>query len=199
MLKRFKIGDCSLCPASKIAVVKNGKHFFCLTCNSTNKKLRQIEKKKKQYLEKRKIKTLYPSYNNTSQSEYAYLKKELDSVFSLYIRLKYCDKRGFVKCFCCPRILHYKDAQCSHYIKRGESITRWLVDNCRPSCPKCNYNHNYNVEPYRTLLEQENRGITEYLKDISYETIKFTRDELKEKIFYYKSQVSLIKKEKGIL
>ena len=36
------------------------------------------------------------------------LKKELDKIFSLYIRLRDATPEGLVKCFTCDKISHYK-------------------------------------------------------------------------------------------
>lgn len=59
------------------------------------------------------------------------LKKELDRVFSLYIRGKY-EKR----CYTCGR--SNVVLQNGHFISRNYLATRWDEDNCRPQCVGCN-------------------------------------------------------------
>ncbi len=61
----------------------------------------------------------------------AQLKKELDRVFSLFIRAKYPKK-----CYTCGAI--GKTLQNGHFIARSYLATRFLEDNCRPQCVGCN-------------------------------------------------------------
>jgi hypothetical protein len=60
----------------------------------------------------------------------AKLKKELDSIFSKYIRAKYPKK-----CYTCGRT---GTLQCGHFISRSYLATRFSEDNCRPQCVGCN-------------------------------------------------------------
>ncbi len=61
----------------------------------------------------------------------AKLKKELDAVFSKYVRKIYPPF-----CYTCGKS---SDAlQCGHYISRQYLSTRWSLDNCRPQCWGCN-------------------------------------------------------------
>lgn len=59
------------------------------------------------------------------------LKKELDRVFSLFVR-QYHAKR----CFTCGKETNL--LQCGHFIPRSYLATRWDFDNCRPQCVGCN-------------------------------------------------------------
>ena len=60
--------------------------------------------------------------------------KKLDSVFSEYIRRKYADRDGIVKCFTCNKSAYWKGQgmQNGHFISRASRILRWEEDNCRP-------------------------------------------------------------------
>lgn len=58
------------------------------------------------------------------------LKKDLDTVFSRYIRQKYGNL-----CYTCGR---EGIMQCGHFISRTYLSTRWDEDNCRPQCVGCN-------------------------------------------------------------
>lgn len=51
--------------------------------------------------------------------------KELDKVFSLYIRLRKADKFGMVRCFTSGVVMHYKKSQAGHFISRRHMSTRW--------------------------------------------------------------------------
>jgi hypothetical protein len=59
------------------------------------------------------------------------LKKELDRVFSLYIRGKYPPI-----CYTCGA--QGKKLQCGHFIARSYLATRFEENNCRPQCVGCN-------------------------------------------------------------
>ena len=63
-----------------------------------------------------------------SQAE---LKKELDRVFSLYIRAIYPKE-----CYTCGK--QGVTLQCGHFIPRNFLVTRFDERNCRPQCVGCN-------------------------------------------------------------
>lgn len=58
------------------------------------------------------------------------LKKELDSVFSTWVRL------GATHCYTCGKASD--KLQCGHFVSRTYLATRWEPDNCRPQCVGCN-------------------------------------------------------------
>src|SRR3990172_1925066 len=66
------------------------------------------------------------------------LKAKLDKVFSVYIRTRTADFRGYVKCFTCPKMGHWKEFDCGHYQSRRYLPTRWDEKNCQVQCKKCN-------------------------------------------------------------
>ena len=74
--------------------------------------------------------------------------KKLDAIFSEYIRRKYSDKNGIVKCYTCNKKAYWKGEgmQNGHFISRASRILRWREDNCRVQCYACNvmrYGQNY--------------------------------------------------------
>jgi len=69
----------------------------------------------------------------------AQLKKDLDAIFSIYIRQKYADLHtGTVSCYTCSVVKHWKEIQNGHWIPRNILATRFDEDNCRPQCVGCN-------------------------------------------------------------
>lgn len=118
--------------------------------------------------------------------------KKLDTVFSEYIRKKYADKLGYVKCYTCNKKAYWKGEgiQNGHFISRASRALRWSEDNCRPQCYGCNVgrygqayifsqnlNKEYGYDKAAELLQQ------------SREIVKHTDLELLEKIEYYKSLI----------
>jgi len=65
------------------------------------------------------------------------LKKDLDAIFSKYIRLKY-SKNGITHCYTCGRPHEWKWIQNGHYVSRRYTATRWDEGNCKPQCISCN-------------------------------------------------------------
>ena len=64
--------------------------------------------------------------------------KKLDTIFSLYIRLKNSTDE-MVECFTCGKVAHYKDnMQCGHFQSRKHYSTRWDEINCQVQCKSCN-------------------------------------------------------------
>ncbi|GIV35414.1 MAG: hypothetical protein KatS3mg031_2949 [Chitinophagales bacterium] len=77
-----------------------------------------------------------------------------DRVFSIYIRLKYCEPPNlYAKCFTCGKLHHFTRLQNGHYISR--SVAPHLVFdkmNCHPQCVSCNIFKEGNKQEYRLNL-----------------------------------------------
>jgi hypothetical protein len=67
----------------------------------------------------------YKVLKKNKPSLHSKLIKELDSWFSKFIRLRYADEYGIVKCFTSGKYMHYKKAQAGHFISRRHLSTRW--------------------------------------------------------------------------
>lgn len=65
------------------------------------------------------------------------LKRDLDAVFSKYIRAKYA-KNGFVRCYTCDKRIHVKEAHAGHFVSRTYLATRWDEHNVKVQCRGCN-------------------------------------------------------------
>lgn len=93
-------------------------------------------------------------------------KKKADSLFSLFIRQKYADKDGNIKCYTCPTIRPIKKMQNGHFISRRYLGTRYEEKNCRPQCWYCNghgYGNGRPVEFATGLKAEYGAGIVEEL------------------------------------
>lgn len=118
--------------------------------------------------------------------------KKLDSVFSLFIRLKFADKNGNVRCFTCGAFKHYKEIQNGHYVTRGKYSTRWDEDNCRPQCYGCNIGRNGNYPVFSQNLGM--KKIDELVRRGNL-TVKYSDIDIKELINKYEEFVEKRKKE----
>ena len=115
----------------------------------------------------------------------AKLKKELDKVFSQYIRLKYADHNGMCECFTCGTQKHWKNIQAGHFMSRRHMATRWHEDNVKPQCVKCNMFSQ--GEQYRFGVNLGEKA-TE-MEELSRTTMKFATFELQELIADYKIKI----------
>lgn len=201
MIPRCKIVDCSVCGNSNVKGRKVGKKTYCFACYDNKKKEESFVKAIKKY-ERRKAAINVGSKlrKETSKRDIQVnslqaLKLDLDREFSLFIRLKYADERGIVICFTCDRPMHYKNIQCGHFVSRSESITRYLEGNNFPQCPRCNSNHELNISVYAKKLNEIKPGFSEELIRMGKEVYKYTQDEIKELIYYYRDKNKLLKQK----
>ena len=105
------------------------------------------------------------------------LMKEADGFMSLYVRQKYADKEGNVRCFTCPYIARWKKMQNGHLVSRFYKETRYDQRNCRPQCYTCNMWRNGMTPHFAARLQQElGVGIVEELYEKARHTKVYTRD-----------------------
>jgi hypothetical protein len=78
---------------------------------------------------------------NKAAKSYRQLEKQLDKVFSEYIRLRDADSQGYVWCVTCGKPHYWSDGHqvnCGHFIPRGRKATRFDERNCHGQCVQCN-------------------------------------------------------------
>ena len=127
------------------------------------------------------------------------LKKELDSWFSKYIRLRDANDMGVAQCFTCGKVDHYKKLQNGHFQSRRHHNTRWDENNCQVQCVKCNLFLQGMQWQFGLKLDAKyGLGTAEELEFMSKVNVKMMRIDYVEKISYYKDLVNKIKKEKSI-
>jgi len=123
------------------------------------------------------------------------LVKKLDAIFSEYIRRKYADKNGIVKCYTCNKKAYWKGEgmQNGHFISRKSRILRWDERNCRSQCYSCNC-HFYGRQYVFALNLNKEYGynIAEELLIESKKIIKQSDQDLLDLIDEYKEKVSLL-------
>ena len=123
----------------------------------------------------------------------AQLKKKLDAIFSKYIRWKYADKNGIVKCYTCSVSKPVKEIQNGHWIPRNNLATRFSEENCRPQCVACNMFQKGKPDVFAVNLIKEGIDIVELQKD-RYKPFKVYPAWYEEKIKYYTDKVKELEK-----
>tara|TARA_B110000046_G_scaffold145036_1_gene152178 strand:- start:123 stop:533 length:411 start_codon:yes stop_codon:yes gene_type:complete len=128
------------------------------------------------------------------------LKKELDTIFSIYIRLRSANEYGMVQCFTCGVVRHYKDGmQNGHFQSRKHIATRFHEDNCQVQCIKCNmFSQGEQFKFGLNLDSKYGEGTAEELEYLARTTFKISRVEYEQQVTYYKKIVENLKKIRGI-
>ena len=126
--------------------------------------------------------------------------KELDKVFSLFIRLRDSRAYGFryFKCPTCGRILPFEEADCSHYYSRVNMNTRYCEDNCVAECAfdnRFNSSHLIAMGDYLKSKLGEQRYQLLRLKANTHK--KWECWELEQMIKYYKARIEQLKTEEN--
>jgi hypothetical protein len=122
-------------------------------------------------------------------------KKELDAVFSKYIRNKYA-KNGFVKCYTCSACKPISEMQNGHWIPRNNLATRFLEDNCRPQCVGCNIFNKGRPDVFAVNLLKEGVDIIK-LQQTKYAVFKMDSIWYENKIKEYKEKNKAFEKQFG--
>lgn len=191
-IEKTKFGDCSQCNLVDTNVVKRGKKLFCLNCARDNKNKEQIKKANV----RQKVRGLV-KYERAEGilDDIGELTIDLDRVISRFIRLRDMEADGKVTCYCCGARKDWKKIHCSHFIKRIEMGTRFLMDNLRCTCYECNVEKRGNLEVFAKKLNLEKPGITEWLEEQARQTNKPTRNELKSILYDYQCKLNLVEKK----
>lgn len=118
------------------------------------------------------------------------LKRELDKVFSLYIRKSWANDLGQVACYTCGKVDDISKMQCGHYISRSHMNTRWDENNCRVQCYSCNICKSGNYAYYAERLQKElgDKNWKKLMKKRD-TTTQWTKDEMIKEILKYRKKL----------
>lgn len=119
-------------------------------------------------------------------------KKELDAIFSLYIRI-----RDDGQCYTCPKKDEIKKVQNGHFVPRQYLKTRWDERNCHCQCYACNMLYNGQPSLYAVRLRQQyGDTIIEDLEKNRMIPVKLDAIWYQEKINHYHNEVSHLQETK---
>lgn len=135
----------------------------------------------------------------TKEKSLAVLTKELDEVFSLFIRLRDADENGTVTCFVSGERIYYRDADAAHYFVRQHMGTRWDEMNVHACSVDSNrYDPSHHDKYADKMVIRYSAMDFILLKERSKSLAKFTRSDLLEMIEKYKVKVSELRKIKKL-
>jgi hypothetical protein len=113
------------------------------------------------------------------------LVKNLDAVFSQYIRIK-DSINEIATCVTCGKKDHWKKLQCGHFQSRRHYSTRWDEDNVGVQCYGCNITsqgQQFLFAKYLGLDKAEEMVLK------SKQVVKFTDNDLQDMIQHYKNKL----------
>jgi hypothetical protein len=146
------------------------------------KQLKRTVFKSKPIVKRSKLASTAVKLKKTTKTT-AQLKKELDRVFSIYIRQKYPKE-----CYTCFKT--EITLQCGHFISRQYLATRWDENNCRPQCVGCNIYGNGKPLDFEERLKSElGDGFVEVMKLSRHHSLKLNRQWYLAEIEKYKNKI----------
>ena len=127
------------------------------------------------------------------------LVKDLDKVFSLFIRMRASDENGYATCFTCGQVKKWKEGDAGHFISRGAFSTRWNETNVQFQDKKCNIFQSGQQYLFSVALNRlHGEGTADALYVMSRQTRKYGVGEIKAMIEIYKDKVERLKRDKGL-
>jgi len=123
------------------------------------------------------------------------LKRKLWETFSLYIRLRDSDEKGYCRCISYGAVKPYKEMDAGHFIPKNKGLAIYFEeDNIHAQCRGCNSFLHGNLYDYGKALEHKigQKRIDE-LKALSKTTKKFTLAEYQAMIDYYSTEIIKMK------
>lgn len=123
--------------------------------------------------------------------------KQLDGIFSTYIRLRDSTKEWIVICPLCWARINWKQAQNMHFITRWCWRYRYDEDNCHAGCMRCNVILHWNYIIY-TRWMQNHYGIKKVDEMINNKAniFKISTPRLVELIEYYTKKTDKLQRTK---
>ena len=117
------------------------------------------------------------------------LQAKADKAMSVYIRMKYADESGLIKCVSCGKVIPWKESDCGHFIpkSRGASV-RWVEENCHPECQGCNrFSHSHLIGYTLYMIDMYGREKIEELEQQARVTLSPSQKRLlaEEAFSYY--------------
>lgn len=186
MINPTKFGDCSQCPKKRTNVVKVCKELLCVQCNTNRKAIQSLDRAEQRNALQRGVKLEKPNKD---------LIKDLDDLFSRYVRLSAMDENKECECYTCSNKQHWTLMQCGHFISRSHKGLRWLLKNLKVQCFTCNVEKRGNLIVYAERLNLEEPGLSEWLTDQSRDIVKPTTSDLKELLIDIKAKLKLVERK----
>jgi len=104
------------------------------------------------------------------------LKRKADKIFSIYIRKRDTDYRGWGKCITCGKPVMFEDGDAGHFVSRKHLKTRYDPRNVHLQCRKENRFESGNQATYLRKLEDKfGREVVDELMEAQHTPHKLTQ------------------------
>ena len=114
----------------------------------------------------------------------------LDKIISKYIRLRDSDEYGMIRCISCESRVKWNQADCGHYIPRGNMSLRFDPKNMQAQCVNCNRFLNGNHDQHKAgIIRRFGIVHLNYLEEKKNEIKQWSEFELDLLILHYKKLV----------
>lgn len=116
--------------------------------------------------------------------------KELDALFSEWIRRVNSDSNGKLECFICGHKARWQEMQLMHFVDRDQMALRFEVNNCYPGCESCNcYDDDHHARFEAAILAKRGQDVLDFLEAKKRSLQKWMPFELQERIDFIKEQL----------
>lgn len=127
------------------------------------------------------------------------LDKNLWKWFSIYIRLRDADERGYCTCFTCGRQKQWREVDCGHGIPRQHKATKYNEQNNHAQCKRCNAFEGGRMDAYAKEVDSRyGIGTWDKLLIASKQVCKRGKAEIEMMTDYYRRQAQALSKQKGL-
>lgn len=127
------------------------------------------------------------------------LVSKADKWFSIFIRLRDSDDKGFCTCVTCGAIRFWKNLDCGHWIKRQHMATRFNEKNCAAQCKPCNaFEQGRDADFERYIIKKYGQQTRNLLRAGIRMNVKHTSFEIDLLTKEYKEKATELAKSKGL-
>ena len=117
------------------------------------------------------------------------LRKQAWKLESKYVRCYTADEHGFVHCFTCDKVYHWKQMDCGHFIHKD--CLDFEITNLAPQCTYCNRYQHGNLAIYAVrMVKKYGLKRVEELQRLASIPKKFTREELEKILDKYERKLN---------
>lgn len=121
----------------------------------------------------------------------SFWKKKVWKVFSLWLRTKYSNDSGMVRCYTCDKMKNWKEMQAGHALGGRRNSILFCERAVRPQCVGCNIFLRGNYAEFHSRLQKElGVGILDELIALDKVTKQYTVKELKSLYEKYESKTN---------
>lgn len=128
-----------------------------------------------------KIRNMAHKKKNPSSS----LKKKAWAHFSIFIRTRDADWRGYVKCCTCGTAKQWKEGDAGHFISGRHNSVLFDERNCHFQCKNCNRNQGEQYKYGLFMQKRYGQEVIDELFRLDRKNKQFTRQELLDLIETY--------------